>query len=177
MKTNSVYAFFLVAFATAGLAQTPGNHAFPSNVAAHASAVAIETNRPLTLRELALNLNSSFQAVAQARDSKGFVHDRSALKQHTANLKAFGKTIKRMEHSAGESENGKLQNISRLLHDTKESFFAFEQANDQPNNPLIVVTMDVQESWAAHSRQLNQLTNAVEQAEGSPSQSTPSSTE
>jgi hypothetical protein len=151
------------------LAQTQSDRASLSNSAPHPSDIS-ETRRPVTLHVLTLRLNDSFQSVAQARDPKGFVHDRAALKEHTANLKAFRKALK-------DTTNGQLQNISHLLRDTMESFFAFEQANDEPDNPSIVVTMDVRESFAVHSKYLDQLTAAVEQADASHSQSTASSTE
>jgi hypothetical protein len=70
-----------------------------------------------------------------------------------------------------------LQDISHLLRDTTESFFAFELANDQLDNPNIVITMDVRESFAAHSKCLNQFTAAVEQEEAGHTQLTSSSTE
>jgi hypothetical protein len=176
MKSNSVYAFFFIAFASACLAQTPSDRASLSSFAPHPSNIS-ETDRPVTLHVLTLRLNDSFQLVAQSRDQKGFVHDRAALKEHTANLKAFRKALKRKDLPAANTTNSQLQNISHLLRDTMESFFAFEQANDQPDNPNIYVTMGVRESFAAHSKNLDQLTVAVKQAEANQSQSTASSTE
>jgi hypothetical protein len=105
------------------------------------------------------------------------VRDRAALKEHTSNLKAFRKALKRRNLPAADTTNSQLQNISHLLRDTMESFFAFELANDQPNNPNIVVTMDVRESFVAHSKYLNQLTVAVEQEEVSHTQLPASSTD
>ena len=176
MKSNPVYAFFFIAFASACLAQTPSDRASLSNSAPHPSNIS-ETRRPVTLHLLTLRLNDSFQAVAQARDPKGFVHDRAALKEHTANLKACRKALKHKDLPAADATDSRLQNISRLLRDTMESFFAFEQANDQPDNPNIYVTMGVQESFTAHSECLKRLTVAVDQAEADRSESSQSSTE
>jgi hypothetical protein len=175
MKSNSVYAIFFIAFASACLAQTPSGRASLSNAAPHPSNAG-ETVRPVTLHVLTVRLNDSFQAVSQARDKKGFVHDHAALKEHAANLKAFRKALKRKDLAA-DTTNTRIQSISHLLHDTTESFFAFEQANDQPDNPNISITMDVQESFAVHCKELGWLTAAVWQAEASHSQSTASSTD
>jgi hypothetical protein len=176
MKSHPIYAFVLVAFASVCSAQTLSDGASQGNLAPHSSILG-ETNSPLTSHALLLRLNSSFQAVSQARDQKGFVRDRAALKEHTSNLKAFRKALKRRNLPAADTTNSQLQNISHLLRDTMESFFAFELANDQPNNPNIVVTMDVRESFVALSKYLNQLTVAVEQEEVSHTQLPASSTD
>ena len=176
MKVNSVYAFFFIAFASACLAQAPSDRASLVNSAPHPSNIS-ETGRPVTLHMLTVRLNDSFQSVAQSRDQKGYVHNRTALKGHTANLKAFRKALKRGNLPASDTTNSHLQDISHLLRDTTESFFAFELANDQLDNPNIVITMDVRESFTAHSKYLRQLTAAVEQEEAGQTQLTSSSTE
>ena len=75
------------------VAQSPSNQASPTNSAPQPSDRR-ETVRPVTLQVLTLRLNNGFQAVAQARDQKGFVHNRAALKEHTANLTAFREATK-----------------------------------------------------------------------------------
>jgi hypothetical protein len=62
MKSNPIYAFFLLAFASVCLAQTPSDSASQGNLAPHPSVLG-ETGGPLTLHTLVLRLNNSFQAV------------------------------------------------------------------------------------------------------------------
>jgi hypothetical protein len=96
MKSNLIYVFFLFAFASICLAQTPSNSASQGNLTPHPSVLG-ETDSPLTLQALVLRLNNSFQAVSMARDSRGYVLDDSLLKTHSANLGALKKAIRGKE--------------------------------------------------------------------------------
>ncbi|MGD0940593.1 MAG: hypothetical protein ABR905_12890 [Terracidiphilus sp.] len=96
MKSNPIYASFLLAFASVCLAQTPRDSASQGDLAPHLSVLG-ETDSSLTLHALVLRLNDSFQAVSKARDSRGYVQDKSLLKTHSTNLSALKKAIREKE--------------------------------------------------------------------------------
>lgn len=160
MKSNLLSVLFLLGLAPVCMGQASSASVSHSNLVTAPSEIR-KSGRPASLHALTLRVNDSFQAVAQLRDPMGFVHDRAALKEHTANLKALRKALKGTSISSEVSGNDEVLLILRLLHDTTESFIAFEQANDQPDNPNIYVTMDVRESFSAHTKYLSQLTAAV----------------
>lgn len=115
----------------------------------------------LALLALADNLNRSLEAIARARNEKGYVRDKKLLRMHAANLKAFGKALKRSSLATASVNRSNDDCLLRLFHEVRESYNAFEEANDAPNNAFIYVTMDVRESFAAHSASLKRLTEAV----------------
>jgi len=120
-----------------------------------------EENGQVPLQALADNLNRSLEAIARARNEKGYVRDKKLLRTHAANLKAFGKVLKRSLVATANVDRGNDDSLLRLFHEVRESYYAFEEANDAPNNAFIYVTMDVRESFAAHSASLKRLTEAV----------------
>jgi hypothetical protein len=125
MKSNPIHAFFLLAFASVCLAQTPSDSASQGNLAPPPSVIG-ETGSPLTLHALVLRLNNSFQAVSKARDSRGYVLDDSLLKTHSANLGALKKAIrgKRGEPLvASPSQRRELKAELRALDDSFDQFF------------------------------------------------------
>jgi hypothetical protein len=112
------------------------------------------TDHQSEMASLLAKLEKSFQAVSDARDAKGFVRDKPVLKAHTANIKALRDLVRDHKLFLGAYErqcgvNGKQQDamvehqqeMNGALHNIVESFDAFEQANDQPNNAYIYVTM------------------------------------
>lgn len=156
---KSIIAVLLLGLASSCLAQTrprlsePNNSAIIGSSASAQPVSPIDDSRGVTLQTLAENLNLSFEAIADARNEKGYVRDTKLLKTHTANLKAFQKALKR--------NRPKDDGMAQLFHDVKETYYAFEEANDAPNNPCIYITMDVRESFAAHTAILRRFTAAV----------------
>jgi hypothetical protein len=164
MKSNPIYAFFLLAFASACLAQTPSNSASQSNLAPHPSVLG-ETDNPLTFHALVFRLNNSFQAVSKARDSRGYVLDKSLLKTHSANLGALKKSMRGKRGKSLVASPSQRRELKAELRALDDSFDQFVLAHDSLNNPEVVVYMNVKESFSAHDvalRRLNQLINDME---------------
>ena len=161
MKSNPIYAFLLLAFASVCLAQTPSDSASQGNLAPHPSVIE-ETDSPLTLHALVLRLNNSFQAVSKARDSRGYVLDNSLLKTHSANLGALKKAIRGKRGESQVASPSQRRELKADLRALDDSFDQFVLASDSLNNPEIVVYMDVKEAFSAHGaalKRLNQLIN------------------
>lgn len=156
---KSIITVLLLGLTLSCLAQTsPGssqrnNSAIIGSSASAQPASPIDESSGVTLQTLAENLNLSFEAIAEARNEKRYVREAKLLKTHTANLKAFQKALKR--------NRPKDDGMAQLFHDVKESYYAFEEANEAPDNPCIYITMDVRESFAAHTAILRRLTAAV----------------
>jgi hypothetical protein len=161
MKSNPIYAFFLLAFASVCLAQTPSDSASQGNLAPHPSVLG-ETGGPLTLHTLVLRLNNSFQAVSKARDSRGYVLDNSLLKTHSANLGALKKAIRGKRGESQVASPSQRRELKADLRALDDSFDQFLLVHESLNNTNIVVYMDVKEAFSAHDaalKRLNQLLN------------------
>jgi hypothetical protein len=161
MKSNPIHAFFLLAFASVCLAQTPSDSASQGNLAPHPSVLG-ETDSPLTLHALVLRLNNSFQAVSKARDSRGYVLDDSLLKTHSANLGALKKAIRGKRGEPLVASPSQRRELKAELRALDDSFDQFLLARNRLNNPEVVVYMDVKEAFSAHDaalKRLNQLLN------------------
>jgi len=156
MKSKSVYAFILYAFASVCLAQVPGNSAFQANQAQLPSGPR-ETDSQLTLNALVLKLNRSLQAISEARDSQGYVQDESLLKTHSAILCSLKNTIRGKRGKTlvvSSSQRSELEAAVRALN---ESFDQFLLAHDKQTNSEVYVYMDVKEAYSAHDTALKRL--------------------
>ncbi len=133
-------------------------------------------NHQREMQALLENLDESFQVIADARDTKGYVRNKAALKIHEANIKALRNIVRNhkfllsnYEYQCGitsEQPDAMVQHQLEMLgalHDVVESFDAFAQANDQPNNPYIYVTKSVGQAFTAHREALDELEDAIAQ--------------
>ena len=164
MKSNPICAFFLFALASVCLAQTPSDSASQGTLAPHSSVFG-ETDNPLTLHALVLRLNNSFQAVSKARDSRGYVLDKSLLKAHSANLSALKKATRGKRGESLVASSFQRRELKAELRALDDSFDQFFLAHDSLNNSEVVIYMNVKESFSAHDvalRRLNQLINDME---------------
>lgn len=125
---------------------------------------------------LLVKLDKSFQAITDARDEKGYVRDKAVLKAHEADIKALRDAVRDhklflgdYEHQCGVSSKQEdamvehQQQMKGALYDVVDSFDAFEQANNQPTNSYIVVTMSIGQASVAHSEALKELAHAIDQ--------------
>ena len=122
-----------------------------------------------SLDELTTRLNYSFKAVGDARNGKGYVHDKAVLKAHENDLKTFRTALQHNRITFGDerkpdkpnreaqSLKDRRREISVALRHVADSFNAFEQANDEPGNPNIVLAMRINEAYAAEGRALQEL--------------------
>ncbi len=130
-------------------------------------------NHQKEMQTLLAKLDESFQAIGDARDAKGYVLDKAVLKAHEANIKALRGAVRDhklilsdYERQCGVSSKQQdamiehQQQMKGVLYDVVDSFDALEQANDQPNNPNIVITMYIGEAFAAHREALTELADA-----------------
>ncbi len=135
-------------------------------------------NHQREMRTLLAKLDESFQAIANARGAKGFVRNKAVLKAHEANIKALRDAVRDHKLFLGDYERqcgviSKQQDamvehqlkMKGVLYDVVESFDSFEQANDQPNNSYIVVTMSIDQAFDAHREALKELADATAQHE------------
>jgi hypothetical protein len=133
-------------------------------------------NHQREMQALLVKLDESLQTITAARDAKGYVRNKAALKTHEANIKALRNAVRDHKRFLGGYEHqcgvtGKQQDamvqhqfqMKGALHDVVESFDAFAQANDQPNNPYIYVTQSVEQAFTAHREALKELKDAVAQ--------------
>jgi hypothetical protein len=160
MKSNPIYAFFLLAFASVCLAQTPSDSASQGNLAPHPSVLG-ETGGPLTLHTLVLRLNNSFQAVSKARDSRGYVLDNSLLKTHSANLGALKKAIRGKRGESQVASPSQRRELKADLRALDDSFDQFLLVHESLNNPNVVVYTDVKEAFSAHDAALRRLNQSL----------------
>ncbi len=135
-------------------------------------------NHQSTIGALTIKLEESFHAIADARDAKGYVQNKAVLKAHEANIKVL-RTAERnpriflTENYRQCSANNLPQNsiaqyeqqMKGVVHKVVESFYTFEQTNDQQNNSEIYVTMYIGEAYAAHCAALKELTDTTTQYE------------
>ena len=135
-------------------------------------------NHQKEMQTLLAKLDESFQAIADARDAKGYVRNKAVLKAHEANIKALRDAVRDhklflsdYEHQCGvisKQQDAMVEHqlkMKGVLYDVVESFDSFEQANDQPNNSYIVVTMSIDQAFDAHREALKELADATAQHE------------
>ncbi len=133
-------------------------------------------NHQKEMQTLLANLDESLQAIAEARDAKGYVRDKAVLKAHEANIKALRNAVRDhklflsdYEHQCGVSSKQQdamvehQQKMKGVLYDVVESFDTFEQTNDEPNNPSIEVTMSIGLAFVTHREALKELEDAIDQ--------------
>jgi hypothetical protein len=160
MKSKSVYVFFLLAFASVCLAQTPSDSASQENLAQNLSVLG-ETNSPLTLHALVLKLNNSFQALSQARDSHGYVKDEFLFKTHSTILRALENTIRSKRgksHYASPSQRRELQAALQALDD---SFGQLLLAHDNQTASEYYAFVDAKDAFSAHDAALKRLNQTL----------------
>lgn len=127
-------------------------------------------SRQREIESIAVKLNESFQAISDARDTKGYVRNKAALKAHEVDVKLLRHAVREYAQALGEYDRrcdvtgGQEQatvyledEMKGIYHDIIESFDDFEQANNQPDNPHIVVTKSVAEAFAEHRNALREL--------------------
>lgn len=134
-------------------------------------------SHPSAIATLALKLDESFRAISEARDVKGYVKNNAALKEHEANIRALRDGVRHHrfvisddEYQCGASgqQDAVFQcqkEVKGVVHDVIESFNAFEQTNDEPDNPSIVVTMNIGPAYVAHREALKKLADMIAQHE------------
>lgn len=133
-------------------------------------------NHQQEMQALTARLNQSAQIIANARDAKGYVHDKAIIKAHEVDIRAFRNSfrdhkefLKTYEDVCGV--NGKQhdamvqhqQMMKSVLYDVVETFDTFEISNDGPNNPNVVITVYVGPAFDLHQNALKELTGAVAQ--------------
>jgi hypothetical protein len=159
MKRIYVYALIALAATSAAFSQMPGN----TNSTAPQVTANQDATGSLSLSALVLRLNNSFQAVSNARDSRGYVMDSSILKTHSTNLNALKKALRGKRGElliTPQSQRRKLKAEFRALDD---SFDQFLLAHDAISNPEVVVYMDIKESFSAHDAALKRLNQFLDE--------------
>jgi len=156
MKSKSIHAFILLAFASVCLAQAPSKLVSQGDPATLPS-VLRGTGSSLTLNALILKLNSSFQAVSQARDSRGYVRNDSLLKTHSAILRALKNTMKGKSEESILASPPQRRELKAELRALDDSFDQFLLAHDRLNNSEVVLYMNVKEAFSAHDTSLKRL--------------------
>ena len=133
-------------------------------------------NHQQEMQTLTARLNQSAQIIADARDAKGYVHDKAIIKAHEIDIRAFRNSFRDHKEFLKTYEgpcrvNGKQhdamvqhqQMMKSVLYDVVETFDTFESSNDGPNDPNIVVTEYVGPAFDLHQNALKELTGAVAQ--------------
>ena len=128
------------------------------------------------MKALTVKLTESFRAISEKRDPKGYVQDKSLVKAHEANIKELRTAVREHKLFLGDYEhvcgvNGKQQDamiqhqqqMKGVLYDVVDSFDAFENANDQVNNPNIDITMSIGEAFVAHREALKEFSDDISQ--------------
>jgi hypothetical protein len=139
---------------------------------------AVTMSHPGTIEALAIKLDESFRAITDARDARGYIKNKAALKAHEANIKALRNGLRNHTLFTGNDEyqcgasGSQLdvavqceRQITSLIHDVAESFDTFELTNDQPDNPIITATMDIGPAYVAHREALRKLAATIGQHE------------
>jgi hypothetical protein len=135
-------------------------------------------SHPGTIAALTIKLDESFRAISDARDAKGYIKNRTALKTHEANIKALRNGLRHHTllarndeyqcAASGSQQNAAVeceQQMKRLVHDVGESFDTFELTNDAPDNPNSTPTMDIGPAYLAHGEALKKLADTIAQHE------------
>ena len=135
-------------------------------------------SHPGTIAALTIKLDESFRAINDARDAKGYIKNKTALKVHEANIKALRNGLRHHAIPASNDEyqceaSGSQQDaavqceqqIKALVHDVAESFDTFEYTNDVPDNPNSTPTMNIGPAYVAHREALKKLADAIAQHE------------
>jgi hypothetical protein len=139
---------------------------------------AVTVSHPGTIEALAIKLDESFRAITDARDARGYIKNKAALKAHESNIKDLRNGLRHHTLFAGNHEyqcgagGSQLdapvhceQQMKRLVQDVAESFDTFELTNDQPDNPIIVATIDIGPAYTAHRETLKRLAATIAQHE------------
>jgi hypothetical protein len=139
---------------------------------------AISASPSGTIEALTIKLDESFRVITDARDATGYVKNKAALKAHEANIKALRNGLRHHTLFAGNDEyrcvasgshlDGAAQceqQVKSLIHDVAKSFDTFELTNDEPDNPVIIATMDIGPAYAAHQEALKKLAATIAQHE------------
>ncbi len=130
----------------------------------------------LEMKSLSTRLDESFQAIANARDSKGYVKNKAVIKTHELNIKILRNAVRDhkllltdYEQQCGVNKKQQdamiehQQKMKSVLYDIDESFDTFEQSNDQPDNPNIDITMYIGPAFVAHRDALKELAGDISQ--------------
>lgn len=142
----------------------------------HKSAEAEMTAHQKEMQALNTKLGESFQAIADARGAKGYVHDPSILKTHGKDIKALRDAVRDhklflsdYEHTCGvnsKQQDAMIQHqkeMKGILYDVVETYDTYEETNDAPNNPNYVAIEGIGPSFEAHRAALKELTSAINQ--------------
>jgi hypothetical protein len=173
----------LVAFASFGFAplfakQAPAMKMPAAGLGDHnKSSLDVEmTDHQNEMQALTTRLGESFQAIANARDAKGYVHDRAMLKAHEADIKALRNAVRdhklflsEYEHTCGvnsKQEDAMIQHqqeMKGMLYDVVETFDTYEYTNDAPDNSYSTPVEEIGLAFDGHRAALKELTGAIAQ--------------
>jgi hypothetical protein len=136
------------------------------------------TSHQNEMKALTRKLDESFQAIADARDAKGYVRDKSIIKMHEEDIKALRNAVRDhklfltgYEQLCGVNSKQQdamiqhQQQMKGVLYDVVDTFDTYEMTNDAPNNPNYVPIEDIGPAFAAHREALKELTGAIAQHE------------
>lgn len=114
------------------------------------------TNHQNEMITLTARLNESFQNIANARDAKGYVHDKALLKAHEVDIRSLRNAVREHKLFLGVYERqcgvtSKHEDIiiqhqhmmKAVLYDVVETFDTYEITNNGPNDPNVVPTEDI----------------------------------
>jgi hypothetical protein len=124
---------------------------------------AVTGSHPGTIEALTIKLDESFRAITDRRDAKGYIKNKATLRAHESNIKALRNGLRHHTLFAGDDEyqcraSGSQVDVAfqceeqmkSLIHDVAESFDTFELNSDQPDNAIIIATMDIGPAYVAH---------------------------
>ncbi len=124
------------------------------------------------MQALVTKLDKSFQAIVNARDSNGYVRDKSIVKAHEADLTEFRNAVRNhklflidYERKCGvnaKSQDAMVQHqqqMKAVLYDVVDSFYAYQDANDTS----IDTPFAVEDALSTHRQALKELEDAVTQ--------------
>jgi hypothetical protein len=124
------------------------------------------------MQDLSTKLDSSFQVMVAATDSRGYVHDKAIVKLHEADIKALRNAVR--EHklfldtddhqcSAGTKQADAMmqhqQEMKGVLYDVVDTFDTYQTADDSS----IESSEPVEDALHAHRDALKEFTAAIAQ--------------
>ncbi len=132
------------------------------------------TNHQNEMQTLFAKLQTSFQAVVNARDGSGFVRDKSIIRAHEADLTELQNAVRnhkllvvsadRKSDVNSKQHDAMMQHQQQMkaaLYDVADTFYVYMQANDRSNDFAESVT----DTLNAHRHALKELEDAIAQQE------------